>query len=569
MRSSLANQPSCRQQTQSQTAPDTLTPAISHVRARAFLLAFVVAAAAIRLFFWWYTQSTWEDALTTTLHSENFHSGLGLTLYKVDDPAPIHGFTSPISVLIPLVGDWFQIGFGITLQKIFSVLTAMLSVMYGYRLLSLFVQDRLLVPASIFGCGYIAFEFHQILYGMSGMESQVAVAILLASMYYLATRRTIALGLSLALCLYARPDFVFWVAIAVISFSWFCWRERHFKSPLIAAVLVFVIYVPWLIFTTYYYGSPIPNTVIAKTAGYPSPWQDTQSFLEAIKVFGGIVLRGILAPLGPSFGGNGTGFAPLAMNKVLLSANLLLILAGFIGTLVKRQRQALPMYAFVAASVLFHVFWVPWVFGWYTVPITAVCALLAAKGLADIFSLLSPRAAIWGSMTASVALLLPFIAVLPATFNGQFAIQKYVENDIRTQIGLYIRQIAKPYQSIGGEPLGYIGYYSRVPYYDYPGLCSRRVTKIVKQLRAECGRCPKWTTVMGMMRVMSSIRPDFLVLRGKELAAFRREADGQFVDRDYREDRWFRISEEGKSKLLFPERNQDTEYVVLKKIDHS
>jgi hypothetical protein len=122
MRRSFAEGLSYRQQSQSLTDLDVIKLATSHASARTLLLSFVLAAVAIRLFFWWYTQATWEDALTTALHSENFHSGLGLTHYKVDDPAPVHGFTSPISVLIPLVGDGFEIGFGITLQKVFSVL---------------------------------------------------------------------------------------------------------------------------------------------------------------------------------------------------------------------------------------------------------------------------------------------------------------------------------------------------------------------------------------------------------------------------------------------------------------
>src|SRR5262245_49493102 len=68
------------------------------------LLALISVSLAVRLIFWWYTGATWEDALITTLHSENFHSGLGLTHFKIDDPRPVHGFTSPISVLVPLVG---------------------------------------------------------------------------------------------------------------------------------------------------------------------------------------------------------------------------------------------------------------------------------------------------------------------------------------------------------------------------------------------------------------------------------------------------------------------------------
>src|SRR5215207_7187547 len=65
----------------------------------AWIVSVAIGAAAIRLFFWAYTGSLWEDALITVLHSENAVSGLGLTHFKIDDP-PVHGFTSPLSVLV-------------------------------------------------------------------------------------------------------------------------------------------------------------------------------------------------------------------------------------------------------------------------------------------------------------------------------------------------------------------------------------------------------------------------------------------------------------------------------------
>ena len=85
-----------------------------------WLVALLATAFLLRLVFWVYTGRTWEDALITALHSENFYHGLGLTHFRIDDPRPLHGFTSPISVLLPLVADRFHVGWGLPFEKLVS-----------------------------------------------------------------------------------------------------------------------------------------------------------------------------------------------------------------------------------------------------------------------------------------------------------------------------------------------------------------------------------------------------------------------------------------------------------------
>ncbi len=64
------------------------------------LVALMAVAHALRLVLWVFTRRTWEDALIKVLYSENFCHGLGLTHFNIYDPKPLHGFTSPISVLM-------------------------------------------------------------------------------------------------------------------------------------------------------------------------------------------------------------------------------------------------------------------------------------------------------------------------------------------------------------------------------------------------------------------------------------------------------------------------------------
>ena len=75
---------------------------------------------------------------------------------------------------------------------------------------------------------------------------------------------------------------------------------------------------------------------------------------------------------------------------------------------------------------------------------------------------------------ATAAYLAGFGVVLPTTFRAERNIQELVENKVRIAIGEYLSHTPVE-TTIAGEPLGYIGYYSRRTYYDYPGLCSRKV----------------------------------------------------------------------------------------------
>src|SRR5271165_155402 len=232
--------------------------------------ALALVACVLRLFFWYYTGRTWEDALITVLHSENAVSGLGLTHDHPGQP-PVHGFTSPLSVLIPLAGDLVHVGWGLLLLKLVSALVSIPTILLAASVAG-HPTFKLNVWLVYLLCGYLAFEHHQILWGMGGMETQVAVFVLFLTLYTALNENYTALGISMALCVYARPDFVLFL-IPVVLYVLLTKRSELFRTLAIAAAL----YAPWLIFTTLYYGSPIPHTIIAKGLGYPlcthyTPW---------------------------------------------------------------------------------------------------------------------------------------------------------------------------------------------------------------------------------------------------------------------------------------------------------
>src|SRR5437764_1123793 len=131
--------------------------------------------------------------------------------------------------------------------------------------------DPLLVAAIVCAVGarlaYLAFDANQILFAVAGMETQIAVAILLGGVYHLLRGQTLRTGAFLGLAMLVRPEFVLWVLPAL---AYLVWRDRASgrRDSLRALGMMLAIWAPWLIFTTAYYGSPIPHTIPAKAAGY-------------------------------------------------------------------------------------------------------------------------------------------------------------------------------------------------------------------------------------------------------------------------------------------------------------
>src|SRR6185295_8926165 len=107
---------------------------------------------------------------------------------------------------------------------------------------------------------------------MAGMETQVVVCVLLASILCLALRRYAALGIALGLAMLARPDLALWAALAGGYLAAEAVRTRDWKPLGVTVAVALALYLPWVAFAWMYYGSPIPNTMLAKSAGYGGFW---------------------------------------------------------------------------------------------------------------------------------------------------------------------------------------------------------------------------------------------------------------------------------------------------------
>lgn len=505
-------------------------------------LGFAVLAVLVRIVFWRHADRVWEDALITILHAENAVAGLGLTHVHPDE-GPIHGFTSPLSVLIPLAGEWLAAGWALDTLRVASLVAAFFTVLVAARIATLV---GLSAPLAAIACGYLAFEHHQVLWGMAGMETQVAVCVLLLSIQCFLERRPVALGFALGLCMLARPDFGLWAAIVGVGLLRDAVKARDYRPLATTVGIALALWLPWVAFAWMYYGSPIPNTILAKGGGYPSWWQSGSGLGFWIAGSWYQVRTSMLPLLGPSFGGNGTGV--IAMHGLGWIAYVMAgaILASLVGAVMQRSRIGW-LHAFFWAYLAYFLFLVPIAFGWYLVQWWAVGIFLAAHGIGVVLGALRASAAriAW---PVAAAYLLAMAAVLPRTFHGERNLQR-MEDEVRAAIGRYLRDTAAPQAKIVGEPLGFIAYYSRRGYYDYPGLASRRVVEV---LRAAPAR--------NVFEVAKGIKPDYLVLRDIELGAFPQYRE--WLDATFKPERRFEASPETVGRMLFPERNIDRAFTL-------
>jgi len=511
-------------------------------------IAVAVLAVAVRLFFWYYTRRTWEDALITLQHAENAARGLGLT--HVPGGPHVHGFTSPISVLIPLLGELAHPGFGLAMMRIASAVCGGITVWIAMQISR---RLGLAFPISLLIGGHLAIEHQQILFGMAGMESQVAVTILLFSIYTLFDLKPLKVGVGLGLCMLARPDFVLWVAIVIGLLGWRCWKDHDLRPLGTISLALLLVYGPWLAFATWYFGSPIPNTILAKAWGYGSRWYVGLSASPLIWEILGRTLK-IFATLGPVYEGNGATLSYLTFG---IPISFFMTLFVVLGIAVAVTRKGLPLIAIAGFALVYFLYFllIGHVFPWYCVPLVAVAVIIAGIGLdallRDCFA--ERWRAILGYALA-VAYLGSFVAVTAETFRAERNVQVFVEDGVRKQAGLYLAGVMRPDETVGSEPLGYVGYYSRHVVFDYPGLCNRQVVRFFRD----------HPTKRSLIDMLAYFRPDYIVLRPFEYLSGLNNGHS-WLSSDYQQVAVFRIPDDKRALLLFPEGNIDLEFYVLKR----
>lgn len=468
--------------------------------------AILILALLIPLGFAWFTSHIWEDYFITLRSSRNLVEGHGLVFNPGER---VHTFTSPLGVLVPALCTWIAgVNHEETAIWIFRLINAACLMAGAALVYRRFEEMKIAVAARLLFFGLLLFDGKLIDFSINGMETAMVVFFLLLLWSELETSAKPRAGI-LAVCfggvMWARPDG--FVLAGALLLPYLIFRQPPSGKPAISwkpliggLVLGALIYLPWFAWAWWYYGSPVPNTIVAKAA-YTPPLQIRELLLMPwYTLTGESQLKYLFLPSYWMFGSWPSG--------LIRFAQLLSIVATFAwlipGLSASGRRAGLAIFL-----GMFYLCSIP-LFPWYVPPWSVLASLALCFVFNDGYTRLALANRIrWLQvMRMGCALVVGIqVATFAAVAWQMRILQQAIENDGRRDIGLWLKQHAQAGDTIFLEPLGYIGYYSGLKTYDFPGLSSPEVIAAYK------------SGITSYAALIEKLQPTWVVLRPQEIGS--------------------------------------------------
>ena len=501
---------------------------------------------AIALLFALVTQHVWEDYYITWRSSKNLATGHGLVFNHGER---LHTFTSPLGVLLPAVASLLTLNSSdaaaLWLFRLMScaalggaaVLLLRLAQRQGYARLAVLLM-----------LGWLALDSKTVDFAINGMETAFLILFLAYALWAHLNPSPAAwkhLGAAWAGLMWTRPDSFIPIGLLAAGFWLFCDSARDgatrrdlLRLYLKAGLLTTAFYGPWLLIAWGYYGTPVPHTITAKSGiGDPRTLAGLLRTALQLPFTAWTGTGSIEGTFLPAYHVMGTWPAYLVQTaRGLAAVTALLWLLPFL----RKETRAASFAFFGVHAYLSYYPYFP--FPWY-LPGPAFLAIfclgsllaqtLAAAGSWQAANPLSRRPAqLLGSATVVVLLILAANLWLTWESARVFAAQqRFVEDGNRRKIGEWLRANSGPGDAVFMEPLGYIGYFSGLKTYDFPGMSSREMTEARK------------LDGLNWAKLINRIKPRWLVLRPHEAQRIT-DDDYDLLTADYALVREFSVARE-------------------------
>lgn len=468
-------------------------PAVDNIdnrdRFRPALLVILALAAGLRFWLMYAAYATEEDFFITLRYAANIAAGQG---FAYNPGVPTLGTTTPLYTL--LMALCFRLHLDpILWAKLFGITADVLACWGVFRLGRAAGRSGAGLAAAL--C--LALAPTNLVWATKGMEVGLVAAVTIGLWAFYAEKRELPAWACAALLLLLRID---GAVMIVLLLAATIWRER--RLPWRGLLLFLLLTLPWLIYATLAFGSPLPLSLRAKLIVYgrliPGRFPHLREFL-------GLMLHnplGLLLAIGTCL------FLILGRRewrrgkeaRAALMTQEGLLLAPLLGITVH--------YGAMALSKVF-------LFGWYFVPPTPIYYLVAMIGWtmcfdsyrSNLFAKANRRRILLGTLVVGSVLSIAVVPRVVATLReGQ-----QIEDRIRIPIGLWLRAHAAPTDRVMLEPIGYIGYYSRLPVID--------VIALVSPEALDCYR-PAFPSPRH--ELWRRFRPEWLLLRAGELQELQR-----------------------------------------------
>lgn len=329
----------------------------------------------------------------------------------------------------------------------------------------------------------------------SGMETTFFTFLLVLAAYCYSRQWNRSAAVVLALLLVTRVDG--FVVIACYGLALLIFRRKAFLPFCCVMMLVSL---PWFIFSYYYFGSAIPNTILAKLTLFSnSEW--TWSRIQVVR-----------ALLGGKFG-------------IMLWALLFFALYSFKWRVhysqikdseVMTDACYIPFALYAVAYAAYLVVFVPRPQPWYFIPFIPSVALGAVIGIAAISSA-SSNTIMHRKMDASRVVMFGLLSLVVIGIGIRSAkVVKIVfkQNTIPFTEGLSkIGKFLDVYPSdsiVFAGDIGQLGWFSGLRVYDFAGLVTPDAIAYNRERQSYQGRLN--IKADNVLRQIEDVKPDFIVL---------------------------------------------------------
>ncbi|MFZ2523635.1 MAG: hypothetical protein WAW92_04590 [Minisyncoccia bacterium] len=388
---------------------------------------FLTLLISLSLFYFTALKHSSDDSYILFRYIDNLASGRGF-VFNVGER--VLGATTPLFTLlatgVKLVFGQFETS---TIIPILNILLLSFSSIYFFRLSRKFFSEKI----SFFATIVFALDLSKIV--PEGMETGLFLLCLFAFLVYLLEEKNYVSAILLSLVLLTRPDAGL---IAILTFIYW-WQRNGFQNAFRYTLTTIAVALPWLVFSTIYFGSFIPQSLLTK---FHIKDIVNQPAAQALKVQLSSVSRIYFGKI----------FDP---NSIVLQVlfNLLPIVILFVVAVRKVLDKknwiifAIPFVYFVSYSVSNPVMW-----PWYISQMEPFWIIISFMGISIFFRKIQ-------SYSWKVALAILIISG-PLFFWASWTLNKDPGSKMNNVlVADYVRERMKPGESLGVNNIGVLGYY--------------------------------------------------------------------------------------------------------------
>jgi len=425
----------------------------------AWLVLLIVLAVGVRVGWMLLCNYTEEDAFITFQFARQLASGQG---FAHNSGQPIYGTTTPLLTL--LLAGWFKLTGAdmVSGARVFGMAAVVITFIFTWYALTALQVGRVSRAAVLL---LLALTPRLVAIDTSGLEQSLALAGMAAAWWAAARGRPVAAGVVCGLLLWVRVDTLVWPAVLVLLMFL---RDR--RGTMRMAVAASLVYLPWVGYAWWVFGSPVPHTITAKWVFHALSGQ-----LPLANIW-----SDLLNGLRPFRG----SFSMTTLSEIFSTG--MLGLAVWQGLRIRRVPWLAALPAFLVLETARLVVTRAVFSTRYFVPLTWVVLVLAGMGFGAGWEWVrSGRGARWGKSGVVVAAVMLTLGVITHSATWQARVlreaQLYRHEGSLKAVGMWLNQNTPPGATVQLEPLGYVGFYAQRVMLDEVGLITPAVVELKKK----------------------------------------------------------------------------------------